>query len=159
MAQLAPQLRRQLWRRLRPAALERPRPLPEHHRHPRWRPRGCEQHLQLRLQYPAAQHAGPRQRRGPCTDGHGQPDPRRHPDVAGGGVPDLLRRRVHHASPLHPCARPGRQHLYGEQRHQLSGSDAPDGLRHEPPAEERPVLQRRYGQRPLPQLQRYGGLR
>ena len=151
--------RRQLRRRLRPAALERPRPLSEHHRHPRWRPRGREQHLQLRLQYPAAQHAGPRQRCGPCTDGHGQPDPRRHPDGAGGGVPDLLRRRVHHASPLHPCARPGRQHLYGEQRHQLSGSDAPDGLCHEPPAEERPVLQRRYGQRPLPQLQRHGGLR
>ena len=143
----------------RPAALERPRPLPEHHRHPCWRPRGREQHLQLRLQYPAAQHAGPRQRCGPCTDGHGQPDPRRHPDGAGGGVPDLLRRRVHHASPLHPCARPGRQHLYGEQRHQLSGSDAPDGLRHEPSAEERPVLQRWYGQRPLPQLQRHGGLR
>jgi len=142
-----------------PAALERPRTLPEHHCHPRWRPRGREQHLQLRLQYPAAQHAGPRQRCGPCADGHGQPDPRRHPDGAGGGVPDLLRRRVHHASPLHPCARPGRQHLYGEQRHQLSGSDAPDGLCHEPPAEERPVLQRRYGQRPLPQLQRHGGLR
>ena len=50
-------------------------------------------------------------------------------------------------------------HLYGEQRHQLSGPDPPDGLCHEPPAQERPVLQRRHGQRPLPQLQRYGGLR
>ena len=49
MAQLAPQLWRKLRRQLRPAAVERSGPLAEHHRHPRGRPGGRKQHLQLRL--------------------------------------------------------------------------------------------------------------
>ncbi len=60
MAQLAPQLRRQLRRRQRSPAVERPCPLAEHHRDPRGRPCGRKQYLQLPLQHPAADHAGPR---------------------------------------------------------------------------------------------------
>ena len=90
MAQLAPQLRRQLWRWQRPAPVERSGPLPEHHRHPGGRPGGRKQHLQLCLQHPAADHPGPRQRCGSCPDGHGQPDPRRDPHGAGRCLPDLL---------------------------------------------------------------------
>ena len=51
---------------------------------------GASNIFKLCLQHPAADHPGPRQRRGPCPDGHGQPDPRRDPHGAGRCLPDLL---------------------------------------------------------------------
>ena len=157
-SQLAPQLRRQLRRQHRSPAVERSGPLPEHHRHPCGRPGGRKQYLQLCLQHPAAEHAGSDQRCGSGPDGHGQPDSRRDAHGTGSRVPDLLRWRVYHPAPVHPCAGPGRQYLSGKQRHQLSGPDPADGLCDEPPAEKRALLQCGHGPRQLPQLQRHGVL-
>ena len=90
MAQLAAQLRRQLWRRQRSPAVERPCPLAEYHRSPRGRPCGRKQYFQLRLQHPATEYAGSHQRRGSGADGYGQPDQGRYAHGAGRGLPDLL---------------------------------------------------------------------
>ncbi len=73
MAQLAAQLRRQLWRRQRSAAVERPCPLAEYHRSPRGRLVGASNifnfvynTLQLNTLDPTTSGSG--------ADGYGQPD-------------------------------------------------------------------------------------